>query len=308
MSSIEKGKDLDENRINEEINEEDENENENKINEEANEDEENKKEGEKKEKKEEEPKRKDSGLDPTGNKEYEQMKEDLDKATNFIDYFLTVGMPPSIFLESWLYESDVEDLNEKFKESYQPKVTSYFPPYEKHTIAFDDSVILHCFPTGFTALKSATQPKEQIFSFILDNNYFNLNFPQKYLTCLICYENITKYKKLYDTYQFYLKGENKKNESEKKEGNNDIEDVKQKLTNLYAKKSFEAYVDSKIKDKIHTNIKLKDENIYIPKCLMIMSLYPYFAEFEKILSPIIKKEKTLKELEDQIDYKYNLII
>jgi len=286
MSSIEKGKDLDENRINEEINEEDENENENKINEEANEDEENKKEGEKKEKKEEEPKRKDSGLDPTGNKEYEQMKEDLDKATNFIDYFLTVGMPPSIFLESWLYESDVEDLNEKFKESYQPKVTSYFPPYEKHTIAFDDSVILHCFPTGFTALKSATQPKEQIFSFILDNNYFNLNFPQKYLTCLICYENITKYKKLYDTYQFYLKGENKKNESEKKEGNNDIEDVKQKLTNLYAKKSFEAYVESKIKDKIHTNIKLKDENIYIPKCLMIMSLYPYFAEFEKILSEI----------------------
>ena len=119
MSSIEKGKDLDENKINEEINEEEENENENKINEEANEDEENKKEGEKKEKKEEEPKRKDSGLDPTGNKEYEQMKEDLDKATNFIDYFLTVGMPPSIFLESWLYESDVEELNEKFKESFQ---------------------------------------------------------------------------------------------------------------------------------------------------------------------------------------------
>ena len=27
-----------------------------------------------------------------------------------------------------------------------------------------------------------------------------------------------------------------------------------------------------------------DENIYIPKCLMIMSLYPYFAEYEKILT------------------------
>ena len=288
MSSNDKVKDLDENKINEEINEEDENENENKINEEGNEDEENKKEGEKKEKKEEEPTRKDSGLDPTGNKEYEQMKEDLDKATNFIDYFLTVGMPPNIFLENWLYESDVEELNEKFKESFQPKVTSYFPPYEKHTIAFDDSVILHCFPTGFNAIKSKTQPKEQIFSFILDNNYFNLNFPQKYLTCLICYENITKYKKLYDTYKFYLKGEKdtKKNDSEKKEKSDDIADVRLKLTNLFAKKSVEAYVDSKIKDKVHTNIKLKDENIYIPKCLMIMSLYPYFTEFEKILSEI----------------------
>ena len=29
-----------------------------------------------------------------------------------------------------------------------------------------------------------------------------------------------------------------------------------------------------------------DENIYIPKCLMIMSLYPYFAEYEKILTEI----------------------
>ena len=214
MSSIDKGKDLDVNKINEEPDEDDENEN--KINEENKE--------EKKEKEEKE-KRKDSGLDLTDDKDFEHMKEELDKATNFIDYFLVVGLPQKIFMEKWLYESTLEELNEKFKENWQPKVASYFPPFEKHTIAFDDSVILHCFPTGFKAISSPTQPKSKIFSFILDNNYYNLNFPQKYLTCLIIYENLNKYKELYDIYEMYMNKEEikvkdkeipKKKEKEKK--------------------------------------------------------------------------------------------
>ena len=38
------------------------------------------------------------------------------------------------------------------------------------------------------------------------------------------------------------------------------------------------------KDMIFKGVK--DPNIYIPKCLMVMSLYPYFAEYEKILTEI----------------------
>ena len=291
MSTHEKG--LDDSKINEELNEDDENEN--KINEE----EEKRKEEEEKKKKEEEEKRKDSGLDLTDDKDFEHMKEELDKATNFIDYFLTVGLPPKIFLESSLYELDIDELNEKFKESWQPKVTSYFPPFEKHTIAFDDSVILHCFPKGFKAIPSTTQPKIKLFSFILDNNYFNLNFPQKYLTCLICYENITKYKELYDCYQRYMTEENlTENDIEtrlprsKREG---LEEGKratiQSLTDLYTKKGMiEGILGPKFnepkQEKNKNKTKVKDENIYIPKCLMIMSLYPYFAEYEKILTEI----------------------
>ena len=291
MSTHEKG--LDDSKINEELNEDDENEN--KINEE----EEKRKEEEEKKKKEEEEKRKDSGLDLTDDKDFEHMKEELDKATNFIDYFLTVGLPPKIFLESSLYELDIDELNEKFKESWQPKVTSYFPPFEKHTIAFDDSVILHCFPKGFKAIPSTTQPKIKLFSFILDNNYFNLNFPQKYLTCLICYENITKYKELYDCYQRYMTEENlTENDIEtrlprsKREG---LEEGKratiQSLTDLYTKKGMiEGILGPRFnepkQEKNKNKTKVKDENIYIPKCLMIMSLYPYFAEYEKILTEI----------------------
>ena len=205
------------------------------------------------------------GLDDDNN-DYKHMKEELDKATNFIDYFLTVGLPPKTYLENWLYENDAEELNEKYKDILQPKVTSYFPPFEKHTIAFDDSVTLHCFPNGFKAIKSKTQPKIKIFSFILDNNYFNLNFPQKYLTCLICYENILKYKQLYD--------QNRKLTTE------------YNIQNKLELKNY-ALENNNNKDNIKKNIsEVKDPEIYIPKCLMIMSLYPYFAEYETILTEI----------------------
>ena len=283
MTSPEKVKDLEESKINEELNEDEENEN--KINEEE--------EG-KKEAIEEEPQRKDSGLDLTDDKDFEHMKEELDKANNLIDYFLILGLPPKIFLESWLYELDPDELNEKFKDSWQPKITSYFPPYEKHTIAFDDSIILHCFPNGFKAVKSPTQPKIKLFSFILDNNYFNLNFPQKYLTCLICYEKITKYKELFDVYQMYSNEDSEISEEKaaKKELQG-IEGGKGKFGNLvefYSKnKKIEGILGPDFKGKNankNKNLKIKDENIYLPKCLMVMSLYPYFAEYEKILTEI----------------------
>ena len=61
--------------------------------------------------KEEEIKRVDSGLDLTGDKNFEHMKEELDKAINFIDYFLVVGLPPKVFMESWLYQLDIDGLN-----------------------------------------------------------------------------------------------------------------------------------------------------------------------------------------------------
>ena len=226
-----------------------------------------------KEIKEEKEKSVDSGLDLTDDQNFERLKEELDKANNFIDYFLVVGLPPKIFMQKWLYNSDVDYLNEKFKDNFQPKVISSFPNYEKHTIAFDDSVISHCFPNGFKAIISSEQPKTKVFSFILDNNYFNLNFPQKYLTCLICYENILKYKKLYDAYKQYKKEDKKENE---------IKEIFDKINNNINNE----FDESKENNEINSNI-------YIPKCLMVMSLYPYFAEFEKILTEI---------------YKYSLII
>ena len=178
------------------------------------------------------------------NEDFKHLKEEMDKANNLIDYFLIVGVDPEIYKNDWLYNCGYEELKKKYKNKLEPKIISSFPPYEKTTIAFDESVIMHAFPNGFKIIQSKNKPSVQIFSFILDNNYFNLNYPQKYLTCLIFYESILNYKILYDE----NKGiKNKKN-----------------------------------------NINEKGNEIFIPKCLVIMSLYPYFGEFEKIITEIYK--------------------
>ena len=118
-----------------------------------------------------------------GKKDYQDIKEKLDKGNNFIDYFLVIGLEPIIYRKKWLFSKTLEEINSQYKEELQPKIISSFPYFEKTTIAFDDSILIHCFPNGFNLIKSTKKPYPKIFSFILDNNYYNLNYPQKYLTC-----------------------------------------------------------------------------------------------------------------------------
>ena len=183
------------------------------------------------------------------NKDYKDIKEKLDKGNNFIDYFLIIGLEPNIYKKDWLFKEDLKTINEKHKEEITPKIISSFPYFEKSTIAYDDSILIHCFPNGYKLIKSKTKPKQNVFSFILDNNYYNLNYPQKYLTCLICYESIAEYKVLSEI---------------EKDPNFDI--------NNKEKKDFKS--------------SIKEPDLYIPKCLLIMSLYPHFGEFEKIITEI----------------------
>ena len=202
-------------------------------------------------------------------KNFQTIKDELNKASNFIDYFLIIGVDPNIFKNEWLYTSDFDELNKR--EELKPKIISYFPPYEKLTIAFDDSIIMHCFPNGYNLIKSETKPNYKIFSFILDNNYFNLNYPQKYLTCLMFYESISQYRELYNmnqTFENELRGKN-----------------------LLIKKNSDMFQEN--------------NEIYIPKCLMLMSLYPFFSEFERILLQIYdystNKIQLIKEKEKKIN-------
>jgi hypothetical protein len=52
--------------------------------------------------------------------EYNKLKDELDKANNFIDYFLVVGVDPEIYKNNWLYEYDADELNKKYKEQLEP--------------------------------------------------------------------------------------------------------------------------------------------------------------------------------------------
>ena len=229
-------------------------------------------------------------------KEYKQFKEDLDKGTNFIDYFLIIGISPEIFFDDKIYECDLDELKIKYKDKLEPKIISYFPQFEKTTIAFDDSIISHCFPNGFNIVKSNKMPKTEIFSFILDNNYFNLNYPRKYLSCLICYESINKYKHLYEEYKkISIKKKNEdENHKEKKRNKSQKKNKKShlpKTSSALDLQSIEFLNTSNI-----TTPSVGNERIYIPKCLMIMSLYPFFAEYEKILFKLYRYSmKIIKE-------------
>ena len=202
--------------------------------------------------------------------DYINLKEELDKANNLIDYFLILGLEPNIFMNNWLYENDLNTINKVYKEKLQPKILSSFPCFEKHTIAFDDSILSHCFPDGFELVSSTSKPQPKVFSFILDNNYFNLNYPQKYLTCLLFYENISGYRLLYEQ-------------------------------NLRLSEKLDDPIGYSIIPDLSTVLKnIKDKNIYIPKCLLVMSLYPYFGEFEKILTEIHSYSTNLVN-EDEIE-------
>ena len=69
-------------------------------------------------------------------------------------------------MNKWLYQNDLDNLNKLYKEQLKPKILSSFPCFEKHTIAFDDSILSHCFPDGFELISCAFKPKPKVFSFI----------------------------------------------------------------------------------------------------------------------------------------------
>ena len=178
--------------------------------------------------------------------DFKNLKAELDKGYNFIDYFLVIGLEPEIYKNDWLYNLNFDELIEKHKDDIKPKIISAFPHFEKVTTSFSESMLNHCFPNGYELVSSPMPIEPNVFSFILDNNFFNINYPQKYLSCLICYENITQYKLLYEMSKLEPNAELDKNEV----------------------------------------LNIKDTDIYIPKCILVISLYPFFAEMEKIVTEI----------------------
>ena len=89
----------------------------------------------------------------------ELIKENEDKLNlgyNFVDYFLTIGVNPSVFKENWLYESDISLLNDKYKEELKPIIINKFPPNDKKLVGLDEAIIFHCFPNGYEVCESKT--------------------------------------------------------------------------------------------------------------------------------------------------------
>ena len=291
----------------------------------------------------------------------ELLKETEDKLNlgyNFVDYFLTIGTNPNIFKEKWLYESDISELNNKYKEELKPVIINKFPSIDKKLVGLDEAIILHCFPKGFEVCEFNKQPEYKIFSILLDNNNYSINYPFKYVVCLKFYESINNYKKLYDKYSEFSElnmpkdsdieenisihlpitrsrrttlpnkpiNKNNNNNKNEKSDQNDIycpepfdggdddfnsiyNDITHKSLNYNNKRCPNNTNNSNNNNANNNNKDVhKYRKYYIPKCICLISLYPYINELSKIIKIIYKYslvEKQIYPLEKIIN---NLLI
>ena len=162
---------------------------------------------------------------------------------NFIDYFIEIGVKPDIFSNNSInINSSISDINSNLS----PEIISKFPYFDKKSMGIDDSLISFVFPHGFKAELKMTKPEPIFYSLILDNLLYSSVFPCKYIACLVIYENLSSYKKLYD---FYSSNDSNINKNSK-------------------------------------TIKEPFKNIFIPKCLCLASVHPSINQFESILRSI----------------------
>ena len=170
---------------------------------------------------------------------------------NYIDYFLEIGAKPEIFKYNYLYNSDsIEDINDNLIS----QIICKFPNFDKKNIVVDGGILNQIFPHGFTVIESYVQLEPNFFCLTLDNQLLSMIYTTKYLACLMIYEDIDKYKELYEKYQkedslftAAVLGEAKQNNKEDKKSN---------------------------------------KKYYIPKCLCLASVHPYIDKYEEILRTI----------------------
>ena len=258
-------------------------------------------------------------------------QEKLNSGYNFVDYFLTIGVDPKIFLNQWLYETTLEDLNLIYKEQLNPKILNQFPSFEKKNVGIDDSIIQHCFPLGFKVHEFAEKPEDKIFSIILDNNNYSTTFQSKYVVCLVTYESISEYRQLYEKY-YNINSNNVKDINVFKNNNlnnsvclelnglmhfnDNVSSYSTKTYNNNARKTNNFSIFSSViseNSQRETNIssffnKKYYKKYYIPKCICLISVYPFITELTKIIKMIYyysKGEKLNIPLEKIIN---NLIL
>ena len=123
--------------------------------------------------------------------------QNFDEDNNYIDYFFEIGINPEIFKQNFLYESSINELKSKLK----PEIISKFPEINKKTIIVNNTeLISQVFPNGLNIIETKEKPDPIFFSIMSDNQLYNVIYRYKYISCLIIYESVADYRKLYNLY------------------------------------------------------------------------------------------------------------
>ena len=116
---------------------------------------------------------------------------------NYIEYFFEIGIKPDIFKDT----SITPDLNlEKINSILSPEIICKFPYFDKKTMTIDSTIIDFIFPKKFKAIEGKIAPNSEYYSIILDNPFHSSDYSYKYIGCLVIYESLNLYKKVYDSY------------------------------------------------------------------------------------------------------------
>ena len=193
----------------------------------------------------------------------------------------------------------------------KPSIISRFPSFDNAIDTIDEEIVNFCFPDGFEPIfKNVKSIEKKYFSVILDNNLFSAEHPQKFLSCLLFYERVSDYKKL----KYSIEGLSYEKDpdcvdDDKEEESNTItkmstleEDsfnsslTKTNSNNASNSELFKSMVISGRKSSMTSTEVTSIKNVFIPKCICLVSIYPFIKLYQKFLEIIYDYIKNNREI------------
>jgi DENN (AEX-3) domain/uDENN domain len=201
------------------------------------------------------------------------IKNQLSKVTPLVEAFLIIGISPET-LHSHL--SHNEDL--------QPKILAKFPPDYKAP----ETLPLFCFPSGASLVKSKSEVGTETFNFILTNE----NGEQIFCAAMVIYEIPGTDKT--QARIFRTEGKNLqliKHTQEEVIQPSQLSDIQSRRSRSFAKPlQHQIYHSPAQKDEDFQFIS--SDSFLVPKCLLLISKYPFQNTLKKILVSIFKLTRT----------------
>ena len=216
------------------------------------------------------------------------MQNELNLAKTFCEYFLIIGIDPKISMRTYLYNTEPNEILKFYANEIKPEILTKFPPMKKDNINIDDSIIDLCFPEGFGLKEFSTKPKPRIYFYLLDNYYYSIDYPHKYITCLKFYESLENYHELKEKLQKIM-GNNYDGKIPKYDGGKSNVNRYLDLNEVYVgiNFSYDSFNSDSPKDDFIVNKKaVQFKNYYFPKVICLISLEPFYKEQELILNQI----------------------
>ena len=216
------------------------------------------------------------------------LKNELNMTKTLCEYFLVIGIDPKISMRTYLYNTEPNEILNFYSNEIKPEILTKFPPMKKGNINIDNSIIDICFQEGFNLKEFSSKPEPEVLYFLLDNYFYSIEHPHKYITCLKFYESLEKYHELKEKLQkkmgMSFDGKIPKYDGGQSNTNHflNLDEVNEGLNlSIESNKS-----DDPLDDIIMKKKKNKIKNYYFPKVICLISLQPFYKENEIILTQV----------------------